>query len=522
MSVLNVEDIGHGFGARQLFSKVNFRLLNGEHVGLVGANGTGKTTLMSILTGQLQADQGKLEWSSRATVGYLDQHAALEAGKSIRDTLRDAFKPLFELEAEVGTIAEKMADADPDTLEKLLEDMGEIQDRLENSGFYMIDAKVEEIAKGLGLLAVGLDKDVADCSGGQRTKILLAKLLLEQPNVLLLDEPTNHLDVEHIEWLTMYLQNYPYAFMLISHDVDFMNSVVNIILHLEGGKLTRYAGDYEKFVEVYLAKRAQQENAFERQQDEIKRMEMFIAKNKARASTSGRAKSRQKMLDKIERLEKPVTYPRPSFRFEEARLSSKLVIEVENLQIGYDRPLLPPISFKLERGEKVAITGMNGMGKSTLMKTLMGLIPQLGGTIERGDYLHPAYFEQEVEARAGVTALDDVWDMYPHMKNQDVRANLARCGLGNEHITSKLTALSGGEHAKVRLCKLMLSPSNWILFDEPTNHLDVPAKEELAATLKNYKGTVLLVCHEPEFYKDWITNVWNVEEWAEKAAKGAR
>ena len=519
MSILNVENIAHGFGARELFANVNFRLLNGEHVGLVGANGTGKTTLMNILTGHLQADAGKLEWSSRATVGYLDQHANLTPGKTIREVLQDAFKPLFEMEAEIGTLAEKMGEADADELEQLLEDMGEIQDRLEHSGFYMIDAKVEEIAKGLGITAIGLEREVQDLSGGQRTKVLLAKLLLEKPNVLLLDEPTNYLDVEHIEWLTQYLQDYPYAFILISHDVDFMNSVVNVIYHLEGKKLTRYAGDYAKFVEVYLAKREQQENAYERQQDEIKRMEMFIQKNKARASTSGRAKSRQKMLDKIERIEKPVTYPRPSFRFEETRLSSKLVFEAKDLQIGYSYPLLPPLNFKLERGEKVAITGMNGMGKSTLMKTILGLIDPLGGKVERGDYLEPIFFEQEVNPKPGITALDDVWDAFPHLANQDVRANLARCGLGNEHITSKLTALSGGEHAKVRLCKLMLTPSNWILFDEPTNHLDVAAKEELAKTLANYRGTVLLVCHEPEFYKDWVTQVWNVEDWAKQPAK---
>ena len=268
-----------------------------------------------------------------------------------------------------------------------------------------------------------------------------------------------------------------------------------------------------------MAKRSQHEDAYERQQDEIKRLKDFIARNKARASTTGRAKSRQKMLDKIDLIDRPVTYPRPSFRFEEARLSSKLIFEAEDLQIGYDRALLPPLSFKLERGEKVAITGMNGMGKSTLMKTILGIINPLGGKIERGDYLHPAYFEQEAEVRSGVTALDDVWDAFPHLQNQEVRANLARCGLGNEHITSKLTALSGGEQAKVRLCKLMLTASNWILFDEPTNHLDVAAKEELAKTLKEYKGTVLLVCHEPEFYKDWVTQVWNIEEWAKQQVR---
>lgn len=519
MSVLTVTDVSHGFGARTLFTKISFRLLRGERIGLVGANGVGKSTLMSIITGTLEPDEGKIEWSNRATVGYLDQHTKLEPGNSIRDVLRDAFRPLLELEQELTVIAEKMADATPEELDKLLDDMGEIQERLEVSGFYTIDVHIEEMAKGLGLNAIGLDRDVSDLSGGQRTKVLLAKLLLEKPNVMLLDEPTNYLDAEHIEWLTKYLQDYPYSFVLISHDTLFMNDVVNRIYHLEGGSLSAYTGDYEQFLRVYEQKRQQHEVAFERQQSEIARLEDFIARNKARASTSGRAKSRQKMLDKMERIERPVEYPRPSFRFAEARLSSKEVVTAKNLQIGYSYPLLPELAIAVERGKKIAITGMNGMGKSTLLKTLMAILQPLGGTVELGDYLHPAYFEQESKITKNVTALEDVWESFPHLTNQEVRANLARCGLGNEHITSKLSALSGGEQAKVRLCKLMLTPSNWLLLDEPTNHLDVAAKEELAIALRNYKGTILLVSHEPEFYKDWITEEWNVENWAKQGVK---
>lgn len=283
MSILTVTDVSHGFGARTLFTKISFRLLRGERIGLVGANGVGKSTLMNIITGTIEPDEGKIEWSTRATVGYLDQHTKLTPGKTIRDILRDAFRPLFELEQELTVIAEKMADASPEELEKLLEDMGEVQERLDLSGFYMIDAQIEELAKGLGLTAVGLDRDVNDLSGGQRTKVLLAKLLLEKPNVLLLDEPTNYLDAEHIEWLTRYLQEYPYSFLLISHDTLFMNDVVNRIYHLEGGKLSAYAGDYEQFLRVYEQKRQQHADAYERQQDEISRLEDFIARNKARA-----------------------------------------------------------------------------------------------------------------------------------------------------------------------------------------------------------------------------------------------
>ncbi len=519
MSILQVSKLGHGFGGRTLFQDVHFRLLRGEHVGLVGANGTGKTTLLSILTGQLQADEGQVEWARRATVGYLDQHTRLVPGRSVRDTLRDAFKPLFDLEAEVGTIADALGEADPDTMERLLEEMGDIQDRLETSGFYMIDAKVEEIARGLGLTAVGLDRNVDELSGGQRTKVLLAKLLLQQPNVLVLDEPTNYLDEEHIAWMTEYLQGYPYAFILVSHDTFFMNDVVNLVYHLEGGHLHRYPGNYEAFLRVREQRRAQQETAYERQQEEIARLEDFVARNKARASTTGRAMSRQKQLDKIERLDKPVTYPRPTFKFREGRSPGKIVCRCEGMAVGYSYALLPPLTMTLERGMKVAVTGMNGLGKSTLLKTIMGLLGPVAGTVEQGDYLLPAYFEQEPRGHDDKTAIDEVWDDYPWLTNNEVRGRLASCGLTADHISNKMGNLSGGEQAKVRLCKLQVNESNWLILDEPTNHLDVAAKEELALALQRYKGTILLVCHEPEFYQNWVTDVWNVEAWAKQAAR---
>ncbi|KQL44513.1 heme ABC transporter ATP-binding protein [Brevibacillus choshinensis] len=518
MSVLIVEGLSHGFGDRILFRDVSFRLQPGDHVGLVGANGTGKSTMMGILTGQNMPDQGRVEWMPKIQYGYLDQHTKLQAGKTIRDVLKDAFLPLLEQEAELMVIGEKMAEASPEELEELLERMGEIQDKLETSGFYLIDAKVEEIGNALGLSAIGLERDVASLSGGQRTKVLLAKLLLEQPTVLLLDEPTNYLDEEHIVWLKNYLKEYPYAFMLISHDTTFMNEVVNVIYHLEFTKLNRYTGNYESFLAQSETKRNQHFDAFEKQQEEIAKMEDFIARNKARASTTGRAKSRQKQLERMDRIDKPETAAKPSFIFKESRASSRFVVEAEDLEIGYSHPLLPKLSVKLERGEKVAIVGMNGVGKSTLLKTLLGVIKPLKGKLDRGDFLHPAYFEQEVKAKS-VTALEEVWNEFPAMNNHEVRGALARCGLKNEHINRNMNALSGGEQAKVRLCKLLQRESNWLIFDEPTNHLDVVAKEELKRSLKEFKGTVLLVCHEPEFYEDWVTQVWDVEKWSLEQAK---
>ncbi len=515
MSLLTVEDLSHNFGDRSLFKNVSFRLLAGERVGLVGANGVGKSTLMNICTGQILKDSGKVEWTPRVDYGYLDQHTNLTPGKTVRDILKDAFAPLLILEQELMNVTDQMSDASPEKLEDLLEQMGDIQERLETSGFYLLDVKVEEMANGLGLGAIGLDRDVASLSGGQRTKVLLAKLLLEKPTVLLLDEPTNYLDVEHIEWLAQYLKEYPYAFILISHDTEFMNQVVNVIYHLEFTKLNRYSANYEKFLEMSGVNKQQHIEAYDKQQEHIKKQEDFIQRNKARASTSGRAKSRQKQLDRIDRIEKPEEAPKPTFNFKESRASSKIVFEGEDLEIGYTFPLLPKMNMMIERGEKIAVVGCNGVGKSTLLKTIMGKLKPFSGKTYLGDFLKSCYFEQEVKA-ANMTPLDDVWNEYSHMTQNEVRGALARCGLKNDHITRPLSALSGGEQAKVRLCKLLMNESNWLLFDEPTNHLDIKAKAELKRALMAYKGTILLVSHEPEFYEGWISKVWNVEEWSQK------
>mgnify|MGYP000255992583 CR=1 FL=1 len=266
MSILNVEHLSHGFGDRAIFEDVSFRLLKGEHIGLVGANGEGKSTFMNIITGKLMPDEGKVEWAKNVRVGYLDQHTVLEKGMTIREVLKSAFSFLYEMEDKMNSICEKMGDASEEDMNAMMEELGTIQDLLMNHDFYSIDAKVEEVGRALGLTDIGLDRDVTDLSGGQRTKVLLGKLLLEKPDILLLDEPTNYLDVQHIEWLKRYLQEYENAFILISHDVPFLNSVVNIIYHMENQRLDRYVGDYDKFLEVHEAKKAQLEAAYKRQQ----------------------------------------------------------------------------------------------------------------------------------------------------------------------------------------------------------------------------------------------------------------
>lgn len=516
MSILIVENVTHGFGARKILEDASFRLLKGEHVGLVGANGEGKSTFLNIVTGQLTPDEGKVEWSRRVTVGYLDQHTALTPGKTIRDVLHEAFQSMFDLETEMLALYDKMGNASPEELEKMMEDVGEIQSILEQNGFYILDTKIEEVAGGLGLREIGLDKDVSDLSGGQRTKVLLTKLLLQNPSILILDEPTNYLDVEHITWLKRYLQNYENSFILVSHDIPFLNEVVNVIYHVENTVLTRYTGNYEQFQALHAVRKVQEQKAYERQQQEVDKLEDFISRNKARISTTGRAKSRQKQLDKMELIEKPREKLKPTFSFREARTPSRIIIEATNLVLGYETPLTKPVNIRLERGQKIAIRGVNGLGKSTLLKTLLGNIPAFSGNIEQGDFLFPGYFEQESSRDNHNTAIEEIWQEFPGLTNYEVRSALARCGLTNEHISSQMMVLSGGESAKVRLCKLMLKEFNWLVLDEPTNHLDVDAKAELKKALIDFKGTILLVSHEPEFYEDWVTDIWNVENWTTK------
>ena len=516
MSILNVEHLSHGFGDRAIFQDVSFRLLKGEHIGLVGANGEGKSTFLNIVTGKLMPDEGKIEWAKNVRVGYLDQHAVLEKGMTIRDVLKSTFSWLFEMEERMNHICDSMGEADEEAMMEMMEELGTIQDLLTVHDFYVIDAKVEEVGRALGLLDIGLDRDVTDLSGGQRTKVLLGKLLLEKPDILLLDEPTNYLDEQHIEWLKRYLNEYENAFILISHDIPFLNSVINLIYHMENQRLDRYVGDYDKFQEVYAVKKAQLEAAYKRQQQEISELEDFVARNKARVSTRNMAMSRQKKLDRMERIELAAEKPKPEFRFQEARAAGKIIFETRDLVIGYDEPLSRPLNLSMERGEKIALVGANGIGKTTLLKSILGLIPALEGKAELGDYLYIGYFEQEMAPGNTTTCIEEIWKEFPSLTQYQVRSALAKCGLTTKHIESQVRVLSGGEQAKVRLCKLINKETNILLLDEPTNHLDADAKEELKRALQAYKGAILLICHEPEFYLDVVDKVWDCSQWSTK------
>ena len=516
MSLLTVTGLTHGFGDRAIFNNVSFQLNRLDKIGLVGANGEGKSTFMNIITGKLMPDEGKVEWAKNVRVGYLDQHAVLEKGMTIQSVLASAFDFLYDMENQMNEIYAGLGDASPEEMDKLMAEAGTIQDLLTMHDFYMIDAKVEEVARALGLSELGLDKDVTELSGGQRTKVLLGKLLLEKPDILLLDEPTNYLDKEHIEWLKRYLQDYENAFILISHDIPFLNSVINVIYHMDNQELNRYTGDYDNFQKVYAVKKAQLEAAYNKQQQEIAELKDFVARNKARVSTRNMAMSRQKKLDKMDVIELAAEKPKPEFHFRYGRTPGKMLFETHDLVIGYDEPLSKPLNFTMERGQKIALVGTNGIGKTTLLKSILGLIPSLKGNCERGENLQLGYFEQEVKGDNKTTCIEELWQEFPSYTQYEVRSALAKCGLTTKHIESQVRVLSGGEQAKVRLCKLVNRDTNVLLLDEPTNHLDVDAKEALKSALKEYRGSILLICHEPEFYQDVVNEVWDMSKWTTK------
>lgn len=515
MSVLKCTDVSFSFGNRTILENASFVMQKGEHIGLVGLNGEGKSTFIKMITGSLTPDQGKIEWCKRITTGYLDQYTSLTKGKTIREVLREAFQHMYDLEAEMNEIYMKMCDCTEEEMNEYLEDTGEIQSELESSGFYTLDSKIEEVANGLGLGDIGLDTDVTNLSGGQRSKVLLTKLLLAQPMILILDEPTNFLDEAQINWLRNYLANYENAFILVSHDVPFLNSVINVVYHMEDGTLTRYTGNYDSYMEMYELKKRHQNIAYEKQQKEIAHLKEFINKNKARVATTDLAKSRQRILDKMEIIEKAKEAVKPTFKFKECGASGKFVMVAEDLVIGYNEPLSSKLNFVIERGQKVAIKGANGIGKSTLLKTLLGILPPLSGKCNLDYNIHYGYFAQEEELNRN-TAHEEIWNEYPAMTNAEVRGALAACGLNKDKIESLMVVLSGGEAAKVRLCKIMLKECNTLVLDEPTNHLDVLAKEALKEALQAFKGTIVLVCHEPEFYSDIVTEVLDAEKWTTK------
>ena len=507
--MISANNISLRVGKKALFEDVNIKFTEGNCYGLIGANGAGKSTFLKILSGQLEPTSGEVAITPGQRLSFLQQDHFKYDEYTVLDTVIMGNARLYQIMKEKEAIYMKEDFTDEDGIKA-----AELEGEFATMNGWEAESDAENLLNGLG---IGTEFHYAQMStllGAQKVKVLLAQALFGNPDILLLDEPTNYLDVQHIEWLKRYLQEYENAFILISHDIPFLNSVINLIYHMDNQELTRYVGDYDKFQEVYAMKKSQLEAAYKRQQQEIAELEDFVARNKARVSTRNMAMSRQKKLDKMEVIELAKEKPKPEFHFLEARTPGKYIFETKDLIIGYDEPLSRPLNLTMERGQKAVLVGANGIGKTTLLKSILGLTPALSGSVELGDYLSIGYFEQEMAPGNTTTCLDEIWKEFPSYTQYQVRSALAKCGLTTKHIESQVRVLSGGEQAKVRLCKLINRETNVLLLDEPTNHLDVDAKEELKRALKAYKGSILLICHEPDFYEGLATDVWDCRDWA--------
>lgn len=509
MSLLEIKDLAHSFGDNLLFKDVDITLNKGEHIGIVGQNGTGKSTFIKICTGQVVPDSGRIIWQRGVSVGYLDQYAQIEEKIRMQDFFKTAFQDLYDLEKEMNRLYCQAAEGKTEVLEPAFQ----YQEKLEHRGFYSIDVKIQQVAMGLGLSAIGLDRPIAEMSGGQMAKVILAKLLLTKPDVLLLDEPTNFLDKEHIVWLSEYLSGLEQAFLVVSHDYEFLEKSVNRILDIDQKKITKYYGSYQEFLQKKTLLREDYIRQYTAQQREIQKTEEFIRKNMA-GRKSKMARGRKKQLERMEKMETlEVKEIKPRFQFQELPLTNTEHLSVKNLLIGYYYPLLPKVSFSINGGQKVVVTGFNGIGKSTLLKTLIGEIPSLGGEIHFSSQVKTAYFSQDLKwENEEMTPIQIMSEKYPSLTIKEIRKKLACCGITSEHAMQPVKTLSGGEQTKAKICLLMHSPCNFLILDEPTNHLDVQAKEALKEALVNYHGTVLFVSHEELFYRDWVDKVINIEK----------
>ena len=510
---LKVENLSISFDKKLLYQNAGFSVNRGEKIGVVGSNGTGKTTLIKILNGSLIPDSGNIEFEKSIKVGFLDQYLRIDKNLTIKEYLDTAFQELNDANLKLTEVQKEVSKANEDEMEELLELMDNLQERLSFSNYYAKDSLIAKFSVGLGVASYGMDTLISKLSGGQKVKVILVKLLLENPNFLILDEPTNFLDTIHVDWLVKYLKEYKGTVLMVSHNQEFLNDVCTHILDIDYKTITKYRGNYDEYERKKEFNLIQHEKQVERNIRERKELQTYIDKNRTRASTAKLAQSRQKKLDKMEDIKDLKSDHRKLFlTFNYRPISSTFFLRVEDLEIGYYSSLLPPISFSIKSGEKLAITGFNGIGKTTLIKTLIGELRPIGGRFKFVDDAMISYYPQEDEFKKGKTPIDIISDLYPEMDTKTIRSNLAKVALKQDQTMQDVSTLSGGEQSKLKLALVMLKKANVLILDEPTNHLDVEAKESLLDALKKYPGTVIFVCHEKSFIEKLATKVYNIEE----------
>ena len=513
MALLDVEGLRFKYKDVNLFNDVAFRILPNDHIVIVGDNGAGKSTFMKLICKNLIPDAGKVKWMNNISYAYLDQHLKVTDNISIQDYIVDVFKPLFDKEALMNSYYDKLATCPEYEYEKWMSYAESIQHELEQSNFYWINSTLGNMVNGLGIAEYGMNTKLGDLSGGQRAKVYLAKLLLEQPDVLLMDEPTNFLDTAHIEWLAKYLKDLKKAFVVISHDEWFLNEIAGTVYNLNNKNMVRYNMPYKQYLKEREIREEQYLADYKKQQEFIKKTETFIAKNIVRATTSKQAKSRRKMLERIEKIEKPKNHEPMHLNFPYSKGLGQEVLKLNHLTVGYEnKKVLEDLEFLLKQNQKVVILGHNGVGKSTIIKTIMGIIKPLDGSYTWNPSADLNYFAQEEFYADNVTPVEYL-RYYYHLKTDgELRSILASAGIKGELAIKPMNELSGGEQTKVRLALMSMKKRNVLIFDEPTNHLDVLSKAELWDSIDQFPGSVILVTHEDDFYEGLVDIKLDFEE----------
>lgn len=516
MILLQLNDLTKSFDGEDIFNNVDFEVKTGERIGIVGRNGAGKSTLMKIIAGVEGYDSGYVSKSKNLKLGYLTQQMTLDTNQTVFEEMSKPFEAMKKLELEMKKetdwLAQHANEYDTEAYKIHIDRYESLSNTFEKQDGYQYESKIKTVLHGLNFTESDFNRPINDFSGGQKTRLSLAQMLLSEPDLLLLDEPTNHLDMEKTQWLESYLNYFNGAIVIISHDRYFLDKIVTQIYDVALGDVQHYVGNYAQFIEQrdkYYEKRMQ---AYESQQAEIKRLETFVEKNIARASTTGMAKSRRKKLDKIDRINKPMIDAKSTnIQFDFDRNTGNDVFHIKNLEIGYNTPITKGINIEVTKGDHIAIIGPNGIGKSTLIKTIAGLHDQLGGEVTTGANLKIGYYDQkQAEFKSNKTILDYLWDQYPTMNEKDIRAVLGRFLFVQEDVKKIINDLSGGEKARLQLALLMLERNNVLILDEPTNHLDIDSKEMLEQALDNFKGTILFVSHDRYFINQLANKVYDL------------